>query len=229
MLMLMVLLVDDWWLALRSSSLPVWTLSAGPTERQKMPYPLPSTYREHHVCWLHVCSPFVWSPLCVATDWGCWETPGDRWRLSRKKEGLQNVAVALFSPFPSGSASLVCLSHSLKRRLVTYRCLLSSEAFSLPRSLNCMCVTERKRSNLQPVSTPHISSRESAKKVGNCVGSCVSPQSGHCVRNATVRRWITFTVPDPWQSLFLCFVKIHILSFCFLPRLTKQKLHRSDL
>lgn len=105
-----------------------------------------------------------------------------------KKEGLQNVTVALFSPFPSGSASLVCLSHSLKRRLVSYRCLLSSEAFSLPRSLNCLCVTERKRSNLQPVSTPHISSRESAKKVGNCVGGCVSPQSGHCVRNATVRR-----------------------------------------
>lgn len=47
------------------------------------------------------------------------------------------------------------LSFSFVWRLVSHRCLLL-EKFCSP-ALNCFSVTERKRSNLQAFSTPHIS------------------------------------------------------------------------
>lgn len=82
--------------------------------------------------------------------------------------GFRNVTLTLFSLFLSSLVRLVCLPHlsSHKRRLVARRCLLPEKLCSP--ALNCFCVTERKRSNLQPVSTPHISSQETLKRYQTC-------------------------------------------------------------
>lgn len=139
-------------------------------------------------------------------------------KAAREKKEIMKHQPALLSLLLSGPVLPSRLS-SPRRQLDSHRCLLPKKlCFS---SLNCFCVTDGKRSNLQPVSTPHISSQKKVKRSKTCL------QEQHFLF------WIS-NHSDKWTPvihLLLAQQKIHTpgnwslnpdCEFCFSPS-TKAK------
>lgn len=82
----------------------------------------------------------------------------------------------------SCSVSFICLCHSslYERQLVSRRFLLPGKLCSL--ALNGFCATERKSSNLRPLSTPNISSQAVLKTF---LTKCVSVENAQAQSRVT--------------------------------------------